>query len=57
MEKMEIKSWMNIWKEWMQQSTRLNIMDFYDWLEKYYHAPQKKENVENDQQNESKCGL
>jgi hypothetical protein len=57
MEKMEIKSWMNIWKEWMQQSTRLNIMDFYDWLEKYYHAPQKKENVENNQQNESKCGL
>ena len=57
MEKMEIKSWMNIWKEWVQQSTKFNVMSFYDWLEKHYHVPQKKENVEDDQQNESKCGL
>ena len=57
MEKMEIKSWMNIWKEWVQQSTKFNIMSFYDWLEKHYEIPQKKENVEDDQQNESKCGL
>jgi hypothetical protein len=51
------KTWMDIWKEWMLQSTKLNIMDFYDWLEKHYEIPQKKQNLVNSQQNKSKCGL
>ncbi len=36
---------MDIWKEWMQQSTKLNIMDFYDWLNENYEVPKKKDNV------------
>jgi len=39
------KTWMDIWKEWMQQSTKLNIMDFYDWLNENYEVPKKKDNV------------
>lgn len=38
------KTWMDIWKEWMRQSTKLNIMDFYDWLSENYEVPKKKNN-------------
>ena len=44
---METKTWMEIWKEWMQHSTKLNIMDFYDWLEANYKVPDKKESLKN----------
>jgi hypothetical protein len=44
---METKTWMDIWKEWMKQSTKLNIMDFYDWLEENYEVPNKKELLKN----------
>ena len=42
---METETSIDIWKEWMQQSTKLNIMDFYDWLNENYEVPKKKDNV------------
>jgi superfamily I DNA/RNA helicase len=51
------KTWMDIWKEWIEQSIKLNIVDFYDWLNENYEVPQKKQNVVNSQQNDNKCGL
>lgn len=38
---------MDIWKEWIQQSTKLNIVNFYDWLEQNYEVPKNKQNVVN----------
>jgi hypothetical protein len=45
------KTWMDIWKEWMRQSTKLNMMDFYDWLSENYKVPEKKEDVVQNPQN------
>jgi hypothetical protein len=36
------KTWMELWKEWMQQSIKLNLIDFYDWLSENYEVPKKK---------------
>jgi hypothetical protein len=47
---MNTETWMDIWKDWMQQSTKLNIMDFYDWLNENYEVPKKKNNVVNNPQ-------
>lgn len=54
---MNTETWTDVWRKWIKDATKFNVVDFYDWLEKNYEVPQKKQNVENDQQNESKCGL
>jgi hypothetical protein len=54
---METKTWVDIWKKFIQESTRFNILSFYDWLEQHYEVPKEKQNVVNSQQNKSKSGL
>jgi len=38
----DMKTWTEIWKEWLSQATKFNISNFFDWLSENYEVPQKK---------------